>query len=65
MVRYWQWNSVNIHTKTQSNFLASSLESSLCDYSNGYRLVTGNINVVGENKNTKFTFKNLEQAEQL
>ena len=65
MVRYWQWNSANIHTKTQSNFLTSSLESSLCDYSNGYRLVTGNINVVGENKNTKFTFKNLEQAEQL
>ena len=65
MVRYWQWNSVNIHTKTQSNFLTSSLESSLCDYSNGYRLVTGNINVAGENKNTKFTFKNLEQAEQL
>ena len=64
MVRYWQWNRVTIHTKTQSNFLTSSLESSLCDYSNGYILVTGNINVVGENKNTKFTFKNLEKAEQ-
>ena len=64
MVRYSQWKRVTIHTKTESNFLTSSLESSLCDYSNGYILVTGNVNVVGENKNTKFTFKNLEKAEQ-
>ena len=39
-------------------FLASSLESSLCDYSDSYVLVTGNIPVTGGNNNTKVTFKN-------
>ena len=38
--------------------LASSLESSLCDYSNAYILVTGNITVTGDNNNTKVAFKN-------
>ena len=37
-------------------FLASSLESSLCDYSDAYVLVTGNIAVVGANN--KVAFKN-------
>ena len=31
-------------------FLTSSLESSLCDYSHTYVLVTGNISVVGRYK---------------
>ena len=31
-------------------FLTSSLESSLCDYSDTYVLVTGNISVVGRYK---------------
>ena len=39
-------------------FLTSSLESSLCDYSDAYILVTGNINVTGADANTKVAFKN-------
>ena len=39
-------------------FLASSLESSLCDYSDAYILVTGNINITGGDNNTKVAFKN-------
>ena len=40
-------------------FLTSSLESNLCDYSNAYILVTGNINIAGTNdNNTKVAFKN-------
>ena len=39
-------------------FLTSSLESSLCDYSDGYILVTWNIAVEGANDNTKVSFKN-------
>ena len=38
-------------------FLTSSLESSLCDYSDAYILVTGNITVTGGNANTKVAFK--------
>ena len=38
-------------------FLTSSLESILCDYSDAYVLVTGNITVVGAS-NTKVAFKN-------
>ena len=39
-------------------FLTSLLESSLCDYSDAYVLVTGNIPVPGADNNTKVTFKN-------
>ena len=39
-------------------FLTSSLESSLCDYSGVYVLVTGNIAVAGADNNTKAAFKN-------
>ena len=39
-------------------FLTNSLESRLCDYSDAYILVTGNINVTGGNTNTKEAFKN-------
>ena len=39
-------------------FLTNSLESSLCDYSDAYILVTGNINVTGGDNNTKVVFKN-------
>ena len=39
-----------------TKILTSSLESSLCDYSDAYVLVTGNI--VGANNNTKVAFKN-------
>ena len=40
------------------HFLTSSLESSLCDYSDAYILVTENTNVTGGNNNTKVAFKN-------
>ena len=39
-------------------FLTSSLESSLCDYSDAYILVTGNINVTGGDNNKNVAFKN-------
>ena len=39
-------------------FLTNSLESSLCDYSDAYILVRGNIAVVGAVDNTKVLFKN-------
>ena len=39
-------------------FLTRSLESSLCDYSDAYILVTGNITVAAGNVNTKIAFKN-------
>ena len=38
-------------------FLTSSLESSLCDYSDAYILVTGNINVTGGDVNAKVAIK--------
>ena len=38
--------------------LTNSLESSLCDYSDAYILVTGNINVTGGDNNAKVAFKN-------
>ena len=48
-------------------FLTDSLESSLCDYSDAYILVTGNITIAGGDANTKVVFKNwhhLENVEQ-
>ena len=39
-------------------FLTNSLDSSLCDYSDAYVLVTGNITVTGGDANTKVAFKN-------
>ena len=39
-------------------FLTSSLESSLCDYSDAYVLVTGNIAITDGDANTKVAFKN-------
>ena len=47
------------HSKDHSiKFLTCSLESNLCDYSDAYILVTGNINVTGGDANTKVAFKN-------
>ena len=40
-------------------FLTSSLESSLCDYSDAYILVTGNITAAPNNAATQVVFKNL------
>ena len=39
-------------------FLTKSIESSLCDYSDAYILVTGNINITGSDNNAKVVFKN-------
>ena len=39
-------------------FLTSLIESSLCDYSDAYVFVTGNIAVLGAGDNTSVTFKN-------
>ena len=48
----------NYLPNNEVKFLTSSLESSLCDYSDAYILVTGNITVAGGNPNTKVAFKN-------
>ena len=55
-----------IHSESKGNylhgnpikFLTNTLESSICDYSDAYILVTGDINVTGGNNNTKVAFKN-------
>ena len=39
-------------------FLTSSLESNLCDYSDPYILVSGNINVTDGDASTKVAFEN-------
>ena len=44
--------------KNPIKFLTQAIESSLCDYSDAYVLVTGNIAVAGGNANTKVAFKN-------
>ena len=49
---------VFIYTKIQLKFLTSLLESSLCDYSDRYVLVTRNIAIVGANNNIKVALKN-------
>ena len=48
----------NYSHKNPIKFLTSSLESNLCDYSDAYILVTGNINVTGGDNSTKVVFKN-------
>ena len=48
---------VIIHTKIQQ-LLTNSSESNLCDYSDAYILLTGNINVTGDDANTNVAFKN-------
>ena len=59
-----KWYIINSESKGNYShqnpirFLTNSLESSLCDYSDAYILVTGNINVTGGGNNTKVAFKN-------
>ena len=50
-------NGVYLH-ENPIKFLTNSLDSSLCDYSDAYVLVTGNITVTGGDANTKLIFKN-------
>ena len=59
-----KWNIIDSESKgnyspvNRIKFLTSSLESSLCDYSDAYILVKGNIAVTGGDANTKVAFKN-------
>ena len=59
-----KWCVINDESKgnyspdDEIKFLMRSLESSLCDYSDAYILVTGNITVAGSNANKKVAFKN-------
>ena len=53
----------NYSDENEIKFLTSSLESNLCDYSDAYILVTGNITVTGGNNNTKVAFKNFAPFE--
>ena len=59
-----KWYIIDSETKgnysheNPTKFLTSSLESSLCDYSDACVLVTGNIAVAEAHNNTKVTFKN-------
>ena len=48
----------NYSHQNQIRLLTNSLESSLCDYSDAYILVTGNINVTCGGDDTKVAFKN-------
>ena len=43
--------------ENEIKFLTNSLELSLCDYSDAYILVTGNITVSGGDDNIKVAFK--------
>ena len=58
-----KWNIIDSESKgnyspvNRIKFLISSLESSSCDYSDAYILVTGNITVTGGNADTKVAFK--------
>ena len=49
----------NYSYENRIKFLTSLLESRLCDYSDAYILVTGNVTVAGGDANTKFAFKKL------
>ena len=48
----------NYSHKNPIKFLTSSLESNLCDYSDAYILVTGNITATPNNAATQVVFKN-------
>ena len=48
----------NYSRENPIEFLTNSLESSICDYSDAYILVTENSAVVGADDNTKVAFKN-------
>ena len=48
----------NYSADEEIKFLTRSIESSLCDYSDAYILVTGNITVAGGDDNTKVAFEN-------
>ena len=51
-------SSGNYSQGEEINFLTRSIESSLCDYSDAYILVTGNITATPNNAATQVIFKN-------
>ena len=59
-----KWNIIDSESKGNYShenpikYLTKSIESSLCDYSGAYILVTGNINVVGGDNNKNLALKN-------
>ena len=53
-----KWNIVDSESKGPIKFLTKSIESSLCDYSDAWILVTGNTNIAGGAINIKVAFKN-------
>ena len=48
----------NYSQNHEIKFLTRSIESSLCDYSDAYILVTGNITATPNNADTQVVFKN-------
>ena len=58
MVCYWQWVKWNYSKDDPIKFLTQSIESTLCDYSDAYILVTGNITATPNNAVTQVVFKN-------
>ena len=58
MVCYDSESKGNYSPDNKIRFLTSSLESSFCDYSDAYVLVTGSIKITCGNDNTKVAFKN-------
>ena len=59
-----KWNIIDSESKGNYShenpikFLTKSIESSLCDYSDAYILVTGNITATPNNAATQVVFKN-------
>ena len=55
---YWRWIKRCLFIRKSNPIQSGSLESSLCNYSDAYVLVTGSTAVVGANNNTEVAFKN-------
>ena len=53
----------NYSHKNLKNFLTNSIESSLCDYSDAYILITGNITATPNNEAAQVIFKNCAPIE--
>ena len=51
---YGERNDINLSIK----FETKVIKASLCDYSNSYILLTGDVTATGGNANTKVAFKN-------
>ena len=51
-------SNCNYSQNDEIKFLTRSIESSLCDYSDAYILVTGNISAAPNNAATQVVFKN-------